>query len=305
VSIGLLAWVWLSVDWPKLTTEIPNVQWLPWLAGVALVVAAPVLGSARIHAIARCAGQQVGFAQLLDLNLRAMRFVFLPGGDLLGGAARWYGMTQWRWSGADAFGILALERLLDLGVIAAIVAVTVPLGGVSEPLLRAVWLASLVAIAGVVAGLALGAALAPHIRAAASATHHRGRVAQTVVDLVVAIATTAASLVRSPRWLLRTLGASAAYWLLALLGGVLIARGAVPDLDLVHYTLTLCLVSLAAQLPISVAGAGLREAMLSLLMASHGITPEKAVLIGTSALVPYAVLSCIGIALAASQRRTE
>ncbi len=302
MSLGLLAWVWFRADWPKLVQDAASVQWLPWFAGVALVVAAPILGSARIYAIARCTGREVSFRQLLDLNLRAMRFVFLPGGDLIGGAARWHGMTQWNWSGSDSFGIIVVERLLDLGTIAAIVAMTVPMLGVSDPLLHALWLVSLVAVAGVVSAFLLSARLPFPLRAPEPAASGLRRIWRTLVQVIAASAATAATLVRSPRWLLRTLAASTCYWSLALLGGVLIARGAVPALDLVRYTLTLCLTALAAQLPVSVAGAGLREALLSVLMANHGITPEKAVLIGTSALVPYAVLSCIGIALAWSHR---
>jgi hypothetical protein len=53
---------------------------------------------------------------------------------------------------------------------------------------------------------------------------------------------------------------------------------------------------------VSVAGAGLRETLLRVLMGDHGITPERAILIGTSALVPYAILSCVGIALVWARR---
>jgi uncharacterized membrane protein YbhN (UPF0104 family) len=302
VSLGLLAWIWYSADWRQLAAQLANVQWTPWLAGAALVVAAPLLGTARLFAIARCLGNPVTLPQLLDLNLRAMRFVFLPGGELLGGVARWHGMTQWRWGGANAFGILAVERVLDLGFIAAIVATVVPLLHSSDSLLHSVWLLSLVAAGGVVSFFLASAWLAPRVDARLRRASEASRITRAFLGLLGGVATTAASLARSPAWMARALAASAGFWGLALAGGLLIARGAVPDLDLLRYTAVLCLVSLVAQVPVSIAGAGLRETLLRVLMSDHGITPERAILIGTSALVPYAVLSCIGIALVWARR---
>jgi hypothetical protein len=302
VSLGLLAWIWHSADWRQLSAQLGNVQWMPWLAGVGVVVAAPLLGTVRLLAIARCLGNPVTLPQLLDLNLRAMRFVFLPGGELIGGIARWHGMTEWRWGGANALGILAVERAIDLGFIAAIVATVVPLLHGTDPLLHPIWLISLLAAGGVVALFVGSAWLAPRIDASLRGADDAPRSARAFLGALGAVATTAHSLARSPAWMGRALAASAGFWTLALVGGVLIARGAVPDLGLLRYTAVLCLVSLVAQIPVSVAGAGLRETLLRVLMGDHGITPERAILIGTSALVPYAILSCVGIALVWARR---
>jgi glycosyltransferase 2 family protein len=294
-SALLLAVACYGVDWRRLADHVGEIDWGVWILGAGLVTAAPVASSVRTWALLRGVVGRAGLGRVTRLNYGAMRFVFLPGGDILGGVYRWYAMTRWGWARSKVLSVLLVERALDLAILAAVVAVVVPFGSADETPVRIVWWGSLAALG----TMAVLACLVPTIaRRCAGSDAERPGLVRAARRVAGATAEAVATTFGRPAVAAPVLASSFAYWGVALLGGSLLARGATPGLDVGGYLVTLCVVALAAQLPISVAGVGLREAAMRVLMARHGVTAEQAVLVGASALVPYAVAACIGVVVA-------
>ena len=89
---------------------------------------------------------------------------------------------------------------------------------------------------------------------------------------------------------------------MAFAGTVVMARAIDPQMPVLPYVAATAALALLAQIPITIAGVGLRELSLPVFLAAYGVTRETALLLGASAFLPYLLLGTIGFLLRVTGR---
>lgn len=266
-----------------------------WLALAVLVnVFELVARSVRLRILTGQNGMPLSTWSIIEINLiTAFYSLFLPG-DLAGGAFRWYRLSRPGGKRAEAFAAIAFARLVDtIGLFALgalFIVLARPSSGVSVALCLGI-LAGLV----VLLVLSLNRALLHRLlglvdRLAGSARLTRAAIVRIakVVDAVSAYRTLPAGPV------VAMIGLTIARHLLSgtVLFVAMIALGV--EIDWVNAVWINMLVSLAVMVPVSVAGLGVREGLLTLLLAPFGVDAAAAVALGLVLLAMRAVLALAG-----------
>lgn len=297
VSASLLAWAISRADVRAAADLARRVDPVLWAAGAALVVAGPLVAALRTRELLAAAGRGAAWRSLVAVNLESTFFSIVLPGDVAGGVVRWARLRGGAGSGGRALGIILVERIADwfsLGVLACAGAATL-FDGPGAPAARAV-----VAVAGAALALAAVASLLvarsralPGRLRAAAARRAPGLVARALDaahDAVESIATAT----RDRRLAARIAWTSLAYWGVAWTGAVLLARAVSPGIPPLAFVGAAAAVAVVSQLPVTIAGLGLREASLPVLLAGHGVTRETGLLLGLSLFAPNLVVGVAG-----------
>jgi len=281
-TVGLMALALRGVDWGRLADTLRDVGWGWWTAALVLAVTVQVVAALRWAVLAR----PVGFHYPLHVFVR--RFfeglffnLFLPtsiGGDVV---------KSYRLSDSTAGRVLAActvlaDRMAGLTAM-SVIAVTallahrhgltmVPTLGVGALLAATALIAARLLVGNLERILALLPAWRPLDAVAARLLPYQRRPG---------------------------LVASAIAWgLVVQVGGVLsvacIGRALGVQVGLPTWFMVVPLVNLAMLLPISIGGVGVREGMMSLLLAPSGVSPETAVAVGMLTLLTAVACGLVG-----------
>lgn len=282
VTLALLALSLRGVEWGRLRSVFVAIDWRWWLVGLALLVSVQVVAAVRWAVLARPVGFQLPLASFirrffegLFFNLvlptsiggdvvKAYRLADTPGGRVLAGCT----VLADRLAGLTALSVIAVTALavhrFALGPSAAVA----------------------IAAALTLAIVAVARAIVGNLDRILGAIPVRGRLESLAARLL-------------PYQKRPGLVASAIGWgMLVQIGGVLgvacIGRSLGLDVALPTWFMAVPLVNLATVLPISIGGVGVREGMLSALLAPAGVPTEKAVAIGMLTLLTMIVCGVAG-----------
>ncbi len=299
VSAALLGVVILRTDASRFSSLVARTHWGWWACGLALVLLAPVASAQRGRLLIRGLGHRVSLGSVAAINLEAMFFSLVIPGELVAGLARWNRISRHTGDRTGAFTLLAAERLIDWVMLALVVAAGAPLlfAGESAPRLR--WSTAAVAVA--VAALGVGVMLAgrsrPAVRVVAAWRGRCGPRTRLWVERLAQLMGAGRALTADAHRNAAVLLWSVAYWLIAVAGSVVMAWAVFPQMPVLPYAAAVAVLALLAQIPLTVAGVGLRELSLPVLLGAYGVTRELGLLVGLSALVPYAILGAAGSVL--------
>ncbi len=297
VSVGLLAAVAVSIDWDGVGDALANASWGLVVLAVITYFVAFVLASIRWHALLHVADVPVSYRGSLRAYLIGM-FTnnLLPSG--YGGDA----VRAWVVSGTGkplarsltsviADRASALLCLLLLAWVAALVkADEIPSG--------------IVVLLGIATGLVLAGALVALLIA------RRRGLGRFLPNAVRPYTAEVANVIRAyehnRRVLAQVLAIGLVYQAIVLTGFWLIAEALQLDLDPAVLAVVIPPVLLAALLPISLAGFGVREGAFVVLLAEFGVSSADATLLSLLAVAAVAIASAPGgVAIAINPRKRE
>jgi len=297
VSATLLTFVFRRIDLTLVGDVLDRVHWKLWTFGLALALLAPLAAACRFAAMLGADGYHVRTRSVLAVNLEAMFFSLVLPGDLVGGAIRWARVGQHTGRRGGALGLVICERLLDwaaLGICAAAGAGLLFAGPDAERSRSVVLLGGGMLAAAAIGSLAISASDAwPRVAEWAEAAVH-GRVATWLIRSVGSVLGGLHGVMTSRALMLRAIGYTALYWLLALTGAVAMAHAVHAELPPLPFIAAMSAIAVVAQLPLTIGGLGLREASLPFLLAAYGVTREVGLVIGLSAFVPGLLLGLAG-----------
>lgn len=292
-TVGLMSLALRGIDWYALRDVLGGVDWRWWAAGLAILVAVQFVAALRWALLARPVGFDLPLAVFIRRYLEGLFFnLVLPtsiGGDVV---------KAYRLSDTVSGRILAActvlaDRVAGLTAL-AVIALTA-------------WGARRYSLA-LVPSILTGAALASAVFLASTAVvGNLGRIASMLPPVAPLHAAFARLLPYQKRPGLVT---SAIGWgLVVQIGGVLsvacVGRALGVDVDLPTWFMVVPLVNLMMVLPISIGGVGVREGMLSVLLAPSGVPKETAVAVGLLALLTTVVCGLLGgIVFLADERRS-
>lgn len=281
-TLALMALALRGVEWGRLWEVLRGADWRWWIAGLALMLAVQWIAAIRWAILARPVGFDFPLAVFVRRFFEGLFFnMFLPssiGGDVV---------KAYRLADTNAGRVLAactvladrLAGLTALGLIATTALIShrhslsaLEAMAVAAALCGATMLAARLAVGNLER---LGALLPAH------------PAAEAIVARLLPYQ-------RRP-----TLVTSAIGWgLLVQVGGVLatscVGRALGVQIPLLTWFMVVPLVSLATVLPISIGGVGVREGMMSVLLAPHGVRAETAVAIGLLSLLINLVCGLVG-----------
>jgi uncharacterized protein (TIRG00374 family) len=296
-SIGLLAWVIGRVDVDSVRDALGRIDPVLWTAGMAIVLAAPLVAAERTRTLFLAAGMNVRWAQVAALNLEATYFSVVLPGELVGGVVRWARVRKKLASGGGALALLLVERLVDTMVLGACTLAGAAWLFAGEGARTARWVT-----AGIGLAILLGAgsflvgarsAIAKrfcHAAAARFPSGWTGRIASLVTSTLEGVAAALENRSATRRILLLSL----AFWAMAWTGSILIARSVRPELPPHAFIGASAAIAILSQLPVTFAGLGLREASLPILLAAYGVTREVGLLLGLCMFLPTLLLGITG-----------
>ncbi len=298
VSAALLGVVIARTETSRFAVLAASVHWGGWVLGLVLVLLAPVASAQRARLLIRGLGHRVSLRSVVAVNVEAIFFnLVLP--ELVAGVVRWQRFSRHTGDRTGAFTLLAAERLIDWLALALVAAGGAPLlfTGASAPRLRS----ATAAVAVAVVALGVAAVLAGRSRLVTRAVQawqgrsgpRAGAWAERLARLLQAGRALAADVRRTVAVLLWT----AAFLSIFFAGSVVMARAVFPQMPVLPYVAATAALLLLTQIPLTVAGVGLRELSLPVLLGAYGVTGELGLLLGLSAFVPYLFLGAAGFAL--------
>ncbi|MDX2177482.1 MAG: lysylphosphatidylglycerol synthase transmembrane domain-containing protein [Candidatus Sumerlaeia bacterium] len=278
-TIVLLALLANLVEWRALGGVFSRAH-PAWLApGCAIVLLFPLLNAARWQAALEAVGVRMGFAECLRVTMAVWPVGTLTpakAGEFLKALAVRPGGTL-----GQGVGSALAERVVDVGVLGAFGA-AFGLAAGSAP-------AALAGAAALAAALAAFGLARPLSRRFAAA--RPGKLAEKLLRLAEALP----ALARSPGCFARCAGASALNWFLSMLQLWLLLRAFGAPSPLVLVVGVLPAATFAGLLPVTVAGAGTRDA--ALLALTHGAIDGPALLAAgvVYTLTGYFALGVLGL----------
>lgn len=281
-TIGLMALAVRGVEWSRLGEAFRGVDWRWWIAGLAILVAVQFVAALRWALLARPVGFDLPLSAFVRRYFEGLFFnLVLPtsiGGDVV---------KAYRLSDTAGGRILAACTVLADRVAGLVALMVIALTA---------WAAQRYAL-GFPQALLVGAGLAGAVFVVATTVvGNLGRVARLLPDVAPVEAAVARLLPYQERPGLVT---SAIGWgLIVQIGGVLsvacVGRALGVDVDLHTWFIVVPLVNLTMVLPISIGGVGVREGMLSVLLAPFGVPKETAVAVGLLTLLTAVVCGLLG-----------
>jgi uncharacterized membrane protein YbhN (UPF0104 family) len=287
-TAGLIVWLAKSTNWPSVGSTFATAS-VPWLlVAAATYVAAQLASVMRWSLLIRAAGISATWRKLLAAYFEGMFVnVCLPttvGGDLM--KVLRLGGTQ---NKAVVAGTVVADRATGLGALFSLLIVGVLLKFHYVGWMAAPFLIAALIIMMLIAIRILGGALSIN-----AWRRQGGACPQSHLDKVTGpVPAGVWQLLTQAPWL----GVIAWAFVVQGLGVAAVAAAAraiqldVSPLEILVATTT---VSLAAALPLSVAGVGVREASLPLLLAADGVPREQAIALGITWSVIVLAVGLIG-----------
>jgi uncharacterized membrane protein YbhN (UPF0104 family) len=273
VSLGAFAYVVARIDRRAFAAAIGELSPSVFFGAVALVVAIVGLGTLRWTLLLSAYGAERGLSPRRALHLYLVGYfynMYLPGGlggDLVRSVAAREAFPGEAARGATAgIAVVFIERVFGLAGLIALCSVVYffrPVASVRG--LGPAAAVGAIAAAGAVAGVALGRRLADRLPGPL------GRVAARLPEL------------RSARPLVVVFGVCVAIHALVACTGHLLVHALAPEVRLADSLILVPLSAAAGFFPLTVGGAGVREAAFTALYAAVGV-PEAAAFAGSLAL---------------------
>ncbi len=279
-TLGLMAWALRGVEWERLREVLRGVDWRWWLASLCVVLAVQWVAAARWAVLARPVGFDFPLSVFVRRFFEGLFFnMFLPtsiGGDVV---------KAYRLADTNAGRVLAgctvlADRLAGLTAMGLIAGTALVVKRFSLSLLPAL------AVAAVLVGttIAVAHALVGHLDRIA-ACFPRSRTVDAVVARLLPYQQRPALVTSAIGWgLLVQIG--------GIVGAACLGRALAIDVPLTAWFTVVPLMNLATVLPISIGGVGVREGMMSVLLAPYGVAQERAVAVG---LLTLLVVMCCGL----------
>jgi glycosyltransferase 2 family protein len=279
IALAILAWLFRQISPASVLDAAASAAPEALLVAFLLALLAHVLIADRLRRLVEALGMRLSTLSLLEINLATVFYgLILPAGNVTGIIARFYRMSRHEPNYAGIAVALAFERL--------VATLTLCLVGVAFWLVdwRADWLALVLMLSVLAALVVLHAALfttAPPLPA-----RLRGSLGRWWPDRLASLR----DALRQSRGLSRSVVAKLFALGILTHGLGVIAYGLVAsaldlDLSLATVAWTRSAAVLVAILPISVAGLGVREGAMVVLLAPYGITAADAL---TYALLAFA-----------------
>lgn len=289
LSFALLAVVFNRIDWTRAWDILSGAR----LELILLTILIGWLGrgfaALRWYILVRGMSRQVSYASLLRLTFIGMFFQFLPAGSIAVEASRIYGMSRATSDLAASFASVFVERIFGLGalIIVALVGLAIAPPGVPPVLGQFAWMGfvfvvivSMAAMSAVIRGILerllsamrLGAANQRLARVFECLDELKSRPDMLLLSVVVALLNTT----------FRILPA----FLLALALGI--------DVSLAQLFVIVPIIVLAAQIPISAGGLGVREVGFVALLSLIGVPASEAVVLSLLLVATIFVVSLPG-----------
>lgn len=304
VSVGLLAAVFRTADQGRVLSAVRDIDWSTWTMGLALMSVGPAIAAARTRAVLRSVDADLPLLGILAINMESMFFNLVLPGDVAGGVVRWARFSARVPRRASMLAVILVERAFDWLVLCGVVAATAGLlfdgadAGRDRTLVRTA--AAATAVVAVV-GLAVGRSRLGTRALARFASGRRGRT-RALARRGRAILRGVRASTASVRGVLVVLALTAAYLAPVLLGTFVMAQAVFPTMPMGPFVAATCALVVLTQLPLTVAGLGLRELSFPVLLGAYGVDRETAVVLGASGFVPYVCMGLIGLVVHLSRR---
>lgn len=277
ISVGLLAWLALRIDWSLVRDSLVHVRVETWLAALALYLGSQVISGIRWRGLARPLGFRVPVWRYVDYVLVGAYFnLFLPtsvGGDVV---RAWY-LDDRSGRRATAFVSVFADRLSGLLVLVALACVAIVGCPVTVPLWvsAGVWVVAGCTVLGMVALplLSIWTRRFAQLRPAAEGIRFY---------------------VRHPRVLLISLGLSLIVQAANIVLVWLLGRTVTPEVPAVYYWVFVPMVTLLTLLPISMNGMGVREWGIVWFLHSFGVASGAALSLSFLWFLTMTVCSLLG-----------
>lgn len=288
----------LRSAWVASATE----GWSWFAVAAGLFGASYAVGALRFKDLLGSAGMGLHYPTLLRAYIIASFFNLVLPGLIMGDVYRLADARRDVGSGARVLGIVVLERLLGFAALGSMALLAAPMLPGETPLtIRAgvallgagVTLGPFILLTG--RGQALARSLGQYLRRLSD------RASKTALEAVAAIEQAGAQ----RAIIARTFGLSLANQWLPVLAVVALARPLDTDVAFHWYAVIIPFVTLASLLPISIGGAGVREALFVALFGAVGMRPEVAFVLSLSTLAVALAWGSIGLLLFLSGRHQQ
>jgi hypothetical protein len=219
------------------------------------------------------------------VNLESMLFVFVLPGTVAGGVVRWYRFSSDPGTGARVAACIVVEFLVEIAsllCLACAAAFVLGGGGAPQGVLTALSAAAGLGLAAIVGTFLLARPIGRllerlHGGASARFGDRAGRVVRTLGEVVTGV-----DVVRRAHGWPLLLGTTVVSTITGYVGGWMVARSIVPGLPMIPYVVGEATLGLAAQVPVTFAGAGVYETLAPPLMSGIGVGASEAILIAVS-----------------------
>jgi glycosyltransferase 2 family protein len=286
LGIGLI--LLSKTDLGQVFTALRTMDWLPFVAGLMLLLAGVLVRAYRWGALVWALGVRVSWRRLVVLWFIGMFFnLFLPTG-MGGDAVKMYELSRDDHRTAAAVSSVLVDRFLGLLVLFAVALLALFFGrGLVGPLERVV-------IGGVFLASLMLAALLLQRTWIESWGRRLGLV--RLVDRFQILRELYVSLhLYGPRALLKSAAASLVFDLMLILGNVLLGLAVGIQLSAWYYFVFIPIISALMMLP-SVGGLGIRESAYKLLF-GQVVDENLALALGLAYLITLVIMALIGAVL--------
>lgn len=298
VSLGLLGYLLLQLDWPALIDKLSSLAWWTMPVAVALMLASIYFGTLRWAILLRTHYPTFSTSLLFKHYLVATLFNnILPtstGGDLI----RSYYIYRHRRDVVCAVSPIITERVIGLVVLLAINVLAIYLTDSVEIVTRVLWSTLLLILAGAIFTLtliALPATYWPLHRLLERLSRFR------VISFLLRMGEATHGYLKNPSTLIGILIYSVVAQMLAVLVYFVLAKGLGIDISMQIILVVIPLAFMAAALPISIGGMGVRELATVGLLMRFGIAENDAAAVALTFIPVVLLASMPGLYIYLSQ----
>lgn len=289
VSLGLLGYLLAQLDWPALLDKLVNLAWWALPVAVMLVLASIYLGTLRWALLLRTHYPTFNTRLLYNHYLVATLFNnILPtstGGDLI----RSYYIYRNHRDAVCAVSPIITERVIGLVVLLAVNVVAIYLTGSVEIVSKVLWSTLLMILAGaifILVLIALPATYWPLHRQLERLARFR------IIAFLLRLGESTHGYLKHPVTMLWILLYSVMAQLIAVMVYFVLAHGLGVDIHIDVILVVIPLAFMAAALPISVGGMGVRELATAGLLVRFGIAENDAAAIALT-YIPVLLLASL------------
>ena len=298
VSLGLLGYLLSQLDWPALIDKVGDLSWWTLPVAVALIIASIYFGTIRWATLLHRHYPNFSTRQLFSYYLVATLFNnILPtstGGDVI----RSYYIYRYRRDAVCAVSPIITERVIGLVVVLAINVFAIYFTDSVEIVTRALWSTLLLILAGAMFALTLIAIPAtywPIHRQLERLSRFR------VIAFLLRMGEATHGYLKHPATIIIILFYSVLAQLFAVMVYYVLAIGLGVDISMQVILVVIPLAFMAAALPISIGGMGVRELATVGLLMRFGIAENDAAAIALTFIPVILLASLPGLYIYLSQ----